>query len=68
MILKELYLQQLINEHYVPMVTLTQNIELAKKIAKQEEYLKSIGYTDKQLDLMYNEAKENVKTMLKKLD
>lgn len=66
--IKELYQEQLINEHYKPMLWLKSKIELSKQIAEYEAELKAKGFTDKQLDEIYNEAKQAVQAMLKELD
>lgn len=66
--IKELYREQLINEHYKPMLWLKCKLELSKQIAKQEAELKVKGFTDTQLDKIFNEAKQDVQAMLKELN
>ncbi len=65
--IKELYRELLANEHYKPILWIDKNILLRKQIAETEKVLKAQGTTDVQLDKIFEEAKSEVLSLIKKL-
>ena len=66
-LIKELYREILLNEHYSPILWIDKNILLRKQIAETEKILKDNGTTDEQLDKIFEEAKREVLLLCKKL-
>lgn len=62
--IKKLYFQQLKNEFYEPMKLLNEQLEINKMISMEEEKLKLLGVTEKDLDNCYEQVKEEITLFL----